>query len=409
MERIQRILAGRGVASRRAAEQMIRDGRVSVDGQVVTELGTKADPVRSDIRVDGNLLQRQRSRYILLNKPRGYITTTKDERDRRTVLDLVQVSERVYPVGRLDRVTEGLLLLTNDGDVANRVMHPRYGLDKEYEILTLARPSATTLERVRKGVTIDGKRVVPHEFRILRETRDGILLKIVIHEGIFHVVRRIMLAVGIEVQRLRRVRIGPLSVTGIPIGTWRELRPGEEKTLRESLGIDRDDGEEDRLTRSARRGYGAPADEDLPRRPRRAVEGPPDRGQRRAAPPRRGTKTTKNGRQQPVTGKQRARNRSDTDRSRTSPSDRQSEQSDSRPVDRPGPRRGTRPERDQGSPQGPSRRGGNDQQSQDRRGRSDKRKRGGPVPPGDRDRRPGRGRQNNRRPRRGGPAQSDAL
>jgi 23S rRNA pseudouridine2605 synthase len=125
MERLQRILAARGVASRRAAEELIVAGRVSVDGLIVTELGTKTDPVRSEIRVDGKLLRSARPRYLLLNKPRGYITTTKDERDRRTVMDLVAVSERIYPVGRLDRDTEGLLLLTNDGDVANRVMHPR--------------------------------------------------------------------------------------------------------------------------------------------------------------------------------------------------------------------------------------------------------------------------------------------
>src|SRR5215216_5734663 len=149
MERLQRILAARGVASRRVAEAMITAGRVSVDGVVVTELGTRADPTRSVIRVDGNLIRVQRPRYLILNKPRGYITTTKDERDRRTVMDLVHVSERVYPVGRLDRDTEGLLLFTNDGDVANRVMHPRYQLEKEYHIITTIRPSDATLQRVR--------------------------------------------------------------------------------------------------------------------------------------------------------------------------------------------------------------------------------------------------------------------
>ncbi|MGH2531200.1 MAG: pseudouridine synthase [Thermomicrobiales bacterium] len=409
MERLQRILAGRGVASRRAAEQMIRDGRVSVDGHVITELGTKADPVRSDIRVDGKLLRRQRSRYIILNKPRGYITTTKDERDRRTVLDLVQVSERVYPVGRLDRITEGLLLLTNDGDVANRVMHPRYGLDKEYEIRTPARPSDASLERVRKGVTIDGKRVVPQEFRIVRETREGILLKIVIHEGLFHVVRRIMETVGIEVDRLRRVRIGPLSVTGIPVGTWRDLRPGEEKTLFEALGLGREEDGEDRLTAAARRGYGAPADEDLPRRPRRTTEEMPARAQRRAAPPRRGTATTKRRGQHPRSDQQTAQKPSEPGQSRKPPSDRGNKHNESRRTEQTGPRRGAPPEQGQQPRQGPSRRGGDGQQFSDRRGRTGKRQQSGPVSPGDRDRRPGRGRQDNRRPRRGGPSRRDAL
>ena len=238
MERLQRILAARGVASRRAAEELITAGRVSVDGKVVTELGTRADPVRSTIRVDGKLLKVQRPRYILLNKPRGYITTTKDERDRRTVMDLVQVPERVYPVGRLDRDTEGLLLLTNDGDVANRVMHPRYGLEKEYHVLTLSRPTEATLQRLRAGVTIEGKRIVPEEIRIQRETAEGLILKAVVHEGIHHLVRRMMDEVGIPVERLRRVRLGPLSVSGIQPGVWRELSHGELTTLLEALHLD---------------------------------------------------------------------------------------------------------------------------------------------------------------------------
>ncbi|MER3438536.1 MAG: rRNA pseudouridine synthase, partial [Chloroflexota bacterium] len=140
MERLQRVLAERGVASRRKAEELIRAGRVTVDGRVITELGTKVDPERAEIRVNGKLIRPQPKRYILLNKPSGYITTTKDERNRRTVMDIVQVPERVYPVGRLDRDTSGLLLLTNDGELANRIMHPRYGLEKEYHVLTPVRP-----------------------------------------------------------------------------------------------------------------------------------------------------------------------------------------------------------------------------------------------------------------------------
>lgn len=242
MERLQRVMAARGSGSRRSAEDLIRAGRVTVDNQVVTELGTKVDAARAEIRVDGRILRRQRSRSILLNKPSGYITTTSDERSRWTVMDLVDVPERVYPVGRLDRDTEGLLLLTNDGEVANRVMHPRYKLEKEYHVLTLARPHARSLQRVRDGITIDGKQIVPEEFRILRETRDGLLLKIVIHEGFFHAVRRIMETVGIPVQKLRRVRVGPLAIEGIPTGTWRDLTPGEEQQLAQALRLDREEG-----------------------------------------------------------------------------------------------------------------------------------------------------------------------
>ncbi|MDP9471117.1 MAG: pseudouridine synthase [Chloroflexota bacterium] len=223
---------------------MIRAGRVSVDGETVTELGTKVDPVHAKIRVDGRLLRAQRPRSIILNKPSGYITTTSDERGRWTVMDLVDVPERVYPVGRLDRDTEGLLLFTNDGDIANRVMHPRYGLDKEYHVLTLTRPDDRTLARVREGITVDGRRIVPEEFRILRETREGLILRIVIHEGLYHVVRRMMDVAGIPVERLRRVRLGPLSLEGIPKGTWRDLTAGELSQLHQALRLDRDDVED---------------------------------------------------------------------------------------------------------------------------------------------------------------------
>ncbi len=252
MERLQRILAHAGVASRRAAEEMIRAGRVTVNGQVVTEMGAKADPARSTIRVDGTPIRRQQLRYILLNKPRGYITTTSDERDRWTVLDLVQVKQRVYPVGRLDRITEGLLLLTNDGEIANRVMHPRFGLAKEYHVLTTQRPSDVTLQRLRNGISLDGKLIVPDEVRLLREERDGIWLRVDLHEGMTHVVRRMMEAAGIPVERLRRVRIGPLTVSGIPLGAWRDLTPGELAGLIEALKLDRPPTAQDHAPRYAK-------------------------------------------------------------------------------------------------------------------------------------------------------------
>lgn len=206
----------------------------------MTELGTKVDPRSVEIAIDGQPLRLQRMRYVLLNKPTGYITTTSDERGRRTVMDLVPSRERIYPVGRLDRDTEGLLLLTNDGDVANRVMHPRYQLAKEYHVLTLTRPSDEKLERVRQGVVVDGRRVEPEEFRILRETRGGLILKIVVHEGIHHVVRRMMETVGIAVTGLRRVRVGPLSLAGVAVGESRELTPGERATLFEALRLEQE-------------------------------------------------------------------------------------------------------------------------------------------------------------------------
>jgi 23S rRNA pseudouridine2605 synthase len=237
-ERLQRVLASSGIASRRKAEDLIRSGRVSVDGKVVTELGTKVDPSRAKIRVDGKPIKRQPFRYIVMNKPSGFITTTSDERERRTVMELLPSEPRLFPVGRLDRDTEGLLLFTNDGDVANRVMHPRYGLTKEYLILTPVKPPEQILSRVRAGIEIDGKRVVPHEFRIVRETAEGVLLSIVIHEGMNRIVRRMMDSVGIQVTKLHRVRVGPLSVAGIPRGAHRDLTPGELASLLQSVHLE---------------------------------------------------------------------------------------------------------------------------------------------------------------------------
>lgn len=236
-ERLQRVLAANGVASRRASEDLIKARRVSVNGRVVTEMGTRVDPAKDLIRVDGKALRRQKPRYILLNKPSGFITTVSDEKQRWTVMDLVKVQERVYPVGRLDRETQGLLLLTNDGNVANRVMHPRYGLTKEYHVIADRRPSDAQLRELNEGIEVNGRLVVPDECRLLRETREGVIIRIVLHEGLYHVVRTMMLKVGIEVIKLRRVRLGPLMLQGVPPGAWRDLTPGELVQLYEALGL----------------------------------------------------------------------------------------------------------------------------------------------------------------------------
>lgn len=242
-ERLQRVLASRGVASRRASEELIAAGRITVNGKIVTEMGSRVDPVNDEIQVDGRMLKRQRPRFILLNKPSGFITTVKDERQRWTVMDLVDVPERVYPVGRLDRETQGLLLLTNDGEVANRVMHPRYGLAKEYHVITAKRPTDMQLLKLNDGIWINGRLVEPDECRLLREAREGIIVKIVLHEGLYHVVRQMMDAVGIGVEKLRRVRLGPLMVQGIPTGAWRDLTPGELGQLFEAIGLPAEDVE----------------------------------------------------------------------------------------------------------------------------------------------------------------------
>jgi 23S rRNA pseudouridine2605 synthase len=237
-ERLQRIISAAGIASRRAAEQIILEGRVTVNGRVIDQLGAKADPAADDIRVDGKLVRPQNPRYVMLNKPTGYITTMRDERGRRTVMELVDAPTRIYPVGRLDRDTEGLLLLTNDGLAAHRIMHPSFGLEKEYEVLTPFMPSPETLARLRAGVRVDGKIVRPSEARVLRETKRGVVLRVTLHEGMTHVVRKMMSGLNVPVLALRRTRIGPLSVAGLPVGASRELRPGEVSTLFEALKLD---------------------------------------------------------------------------------------------------------------------------------------------------------------------------
>ena len=300
LERLQRVIASRGVSSRRQAEEMIRAGRVVVDGAVVTQLGTKVDPRTAEIRVDGRLLRPQAMRYVMLNKPSGYITTTADERDRQTVMELVPVRERLYPVGRLDRDTEGLLLLTNDGDVANRVMHPRYGLAKEYTVLTPARPAESVLAKVRRGIVVDGKEIVPEELRIFRETRDGVLLTITVHEGLNRLVRKIMDEAGIPVTRLRRVRIGPLDLGSIPLGTFRDLTPGELTSLLQALRLDR--GDENGLARPVTRG-GPLRRPDGARSPNpRSKPGERQTRSGSGGPPRPRPSRTSGGRRRPVDG-----------------------------------------------------------------------------------------------------------
>jgi 23S rRNA pseudouridine2605 synthase len=257
-ERLQKVMAAAGIASRRASEQLITDGRVRVNGEIVTTLGIKVDPDNAQIEVDGRRIRSQRRRYIMLNKPSGYITTMSDERGRRSVAELVDISERVVPVGRLDRPTQGLLLLTNDGELANRIMHPRYGLAKEYLVLADGFPPPQVIDDLRDGIAIDGDRVMPEEVRPLRESRDGLLLKVVIHEGRNRIVRRMFESVNYPVLRLVRTRIGPIQLGNLPRGAWRDLNESELRLLHEAVGLDDEhpggaDGGTRRLSREGRR------------------------------------------------------------------------------------------------------------------------------------------------------------
>jgi len=230
MERLQKILSQAGIASRRASEKLMLEGRVSVNGKTITELGTKADPSHDDIRVDGRRLKApERHRYVLLNKPRGYVTTRSDPQKRATVLDLLRgVREYIYPVGRLDYDSEGLLILTNDGDLAARLTHPRHGVPRVYEARVLGEPDAHDISRLSKGVVIDGHRTGPAEVVALGPGH----LRITVHEGRNRQVRKMCDAIGHPVDELRRVAIGPIRDARLKTGHWRELTPKEIESLK---------------------------------------------------------------------------------------------------------------------------------------------------------------------------------
>ena len=238
--RLQKVLSQAGVASRRAAEKLIADGRVTVNGKTILTMGVKVDPRKDEIRVDGRRIKGvSQPRYLLLYKPAGYVTTRSDPQRRRTVLDLLTgVREYVYPVGRLDYDTEGLLLLTNDGELAARLTHPRHGVARTYEARVAGMPDREAIERLRKGIPLDGHRTLPADVVLLNEgrrDRDGVL-RLTIREGRNRQVRRMCEAVGHPVQHLKRTRFGTLADRRLKPGEWRELAPREVEGLQvESL------------------------------------------------------------------------------------------------------------------------------------------------------------------------------
>jgi 23S rRNA pseudouridine2605 synthase len=233
-ERVQKSLARAGYGSRRACERLIEQGRVTVDGRVVA-LGDRVDADSAEVRVDGRLAPTAPGRvYLLLNKPDGVVTTASDPQGRPTVMDLVDPAVRVFPVGRLDRNTEGLLLLTNDGRLAHLLTHPSSGVAKEYLVRVDGDPSPAALRRLREGVELDDGVTAPAQVSRVSEG----LLRIVIHEGRNRQVRRMCAAVGHEVTRLVRTRIGPLSDATLPPGASRALSVAEVRRLMESVGLD---------------------------------------------------------------------------------------------------------------------------------------------------------------------------
>jgi 23S rRNA pseudouridine2605 synthase len=235
MVRLQKILSLAGVASRRASEQLMLDGRVTVNGETVRELGTRADPAVDDIRVDGRRIKLpERHRYLLLHKPRGYVTTRNDPQRRPTVLDLVDVRDYIYPVGRLDFDSEGLLILTNDGELAARLTHPRYGVERVYEARVLGVPDAHDLRRLSRGIIIEGQRTSPARVELLpgKPQAAQATLRIAIHEGRNRQVRKMCEAIGHPVDHLRRVAIGPIRDNRLKPGQYRDLTDDEVARLR---------------------------------------------------------------------------------------------------------------------------------------------------------------------------------
>lgn len=236
--RIHRYIASSGLCSRRKAEELVREGRVSLNGKLVVEMGV---PVQEgdEVAVDGVPVSPAQHQYIVLNKPKGVVTTLSDPQRRPTVARLLPPSAQgLKPVGRLDLETEGLLILTNDGELAMRLTHPRYGVEKEYEAEVAGVPTEDTLEKLRKGVFVEGRRTSPAQVRLLGYGATNARLSITIHEGRKRQVRLMCLSVGHPVQELKRVRIGPLRLKGMRPGEARVIGVQQVKTLKKMVGLE---------------------------------------------------------------------------------------------------------------------------------------------------------------------------
>jgi pseudouridine synthase len=237
-ERIQKLMARAGVGSRRESEKLIREGRVQVNNRVA-KLGDKADPSQDKILVDGRLLKLSNKKlvYIALNKPKGVISSLEDElnQGRRTIRELIDVPGHLYPVGRLDRQSTGLMLMTNDGDLAHRLTHPRFGHEKMYNVVVEGRISPDLLRRWRRGVRLDGRKTVPARIRVIQQSESFTRMEIVMREGRKRQIRRIANMLGHPVRQLVRERIGTLTLDALKPGEWRYLNPKEITALKKAV------------------------------------------------------------------------------------------------------------------------------------------------------------------------------
>jgi pseudouridine synthase len=237
--RLNKYLALAGVASRREADRMISEGRVSINGETVDMLGVHVDGEKDKVEVDGKRIEPKKSDvYMMLNKPPGYLVTAKDPFQRPTIMDLLpSMKNRIFPVGRLDLDSEGLLLLTNDGELANRLMHPSYRVIKEYRIRIKPKPDLSTLATLEKGISLDGKKTAPAVFRILTTTAKGTHVMAKLHEGRKRELRRMFEYTGFRVLALKRVRLGSLHLGNLKKGKWRHLTSEEVTRLKKKAQL----------------------------------------------------------------------------------------------------------------------------------------------------------------------------
>lgn len=234
MVRLQKYLADAGVASRRASEKLIAEGRVSVNGNIIREMGVQVDENYDTVSVDGEIIRNNvKKEYIMLNKPVGFITTVSDDKGRPTVMELVSdISARIYPVGRLDYDTEGLLLLTNDGDLTYRITHPKHDIAKTYVAEVTGDISMDTINQLRRGVVIDGKKTSPAQVEVVGATQYGTKIEITIHEGRNRQVRKMFESLGCIVKKLKRTHEAGLTLGHLPLGKWRKLSESEVNMLK---------------------------------------------------------------------------------------------------------------------------------------------------------------------------------
>jgi 23S rRNA pseudouridine2605 synthase len=233
MERLQKVLARAGFGSRRKCEELITAGQVEVDGKVVTELGTKVDPAVQKVKCLGRILRAPKLLYFMYHKPKGLISSTSDERGRRTVMEAFRgIKERIYPVGRLDKDSEGLLLFTNDGELTNLLTHPRYQVQRTYYVILRGKLEEPVKQKIERGVWLAEGKTGPAEIRVKKVLTDETVLDITIREGLNREVRRIFARFGLKVRRLKRIQIGPLSLGSLSVGAYRPLTAEEVEALR---------------------------------------------------------------------------------------------------------------------------------------------------------------------------------